>query len=85
MIQSRKTRLPLEHLRAWRMVRLLTQQELADRAGLSISTVVRIEATLGLANLATVRALAWALGITPERLAFGGPPGSPDDEGAWQP
>ena len=55
-------------LRAWRAYRALTQQELADRAGVSRRTVVALEAGSQRPHPATVRALAAALKTTHERL-----------------
>jgi transcriptional regulator with XRE-family HTH domain len=54
-------------LREWRQRRLLTQEELADKAGVGVTTIVRIEAGQG-ARISTLRKLAQALEITPEQL-----------------
>jgi len=52
-----------------RLIRDLSQQQLADRAGLSVSTIVRVEAGKGrLPREGTVRALATALRVMPRWL-----------------
>jgi transcriptional regulator with XRE-family HTH domain len=55
--------LVLANLKTLRLRSLLTQRELADKAGVSRGTVVRIEDGQP-ANVATVRKLAEALGVT---------------------
>jgi transcriptional regulator with XRE-family HTH domain len=57
----------LPGLRALRARRLLTQLELARRAGVSKFTIVRLERG-GHATARTVRQLAEALGVPPEEL-----------------
>lgn len=54
--------LPLR-LRAWREYRSLTQQELADRAGVARRTIVDAEAGKRTPRPATLRRLAAALGV----------------------
>ena len=54
-------------LEEWRRRRLLTQGELAEKAGVGITTIVRIEAGQG-ARVTTLRKLAAALDITPDQL-----------------
>jgi transcriptional regulator with XRE-family HTH domain len=58
----------LSRLRAWRLRRALTQEELAARAGLSKPTVNRVERGTRLARPSTVRKLATALGVDPVDL-----------------
>ena len=55
-------------LRSWREHRTLTQQELADLAGVARRTIVALETSDRHAHPATVRTLAAALGTTPEHL-----------------
>ena len=57
----------LPGLKAARVRKLLTQEELAEAAGLGRSTLARIE-TGAPAGLRTVRRLADALGVDPEVL-----------------
>ena len=59
---------PLPRLRAVRIARLLTQQELAGAAGIGFSTVNRLERGDTPAELRTVRKLAAALGVEPAAL-----------------
>jgi transcriptional regulator with XRE-family HTH domain len=47
----------------------LTQQELADRAGISRTHVGRLETGDGVPSWPTVCALAWALGVGPEKFS----------------
>jgi len=54
-------------LRALRRSRVLSQQELAARAGVTKTTIVRIEAGHD-AHPATIRKLAEALGMEPREL-----------------
>ena len=69
----------LKHLPAWRIRAMLKQEELADKAGIARATVQRAErgSTVSLDN---VRALARALGITPEQLSMP-PAGEPVQRG----
>lgn len=55
-------------LRDLRMQRFMTQQELADAAGTTEATVNRLEKDLQTARISTVRKLAAALDVTPDRL-----------------
>jgi transcriptional regulator with XRE-family HTH domain len=55
-------------LRAARLRRLLTQAQLAERAGVAVSTLSRLEQGHGPAELATVLRLAEALGVEPREL-----------------
>jgi transcriptional regulator with XRE-family HTH domain len=56
-------------LRALRAAAGLTQQELADRAGLSRTHVGRLETEDGVPSWPTVCALARALGVGPEKFS----------------
>ena len=67
---------PPLRLRAWREYRALTQQELADRAGVARRTVTALETGAQRPHPATVRALAAALSTTPEYLRSD-PPADP--------
>jgi transcriptional regulator with XRE-family HTH domain len=51
-----------EHLRTWRKLRGLTAAEVADRAGLAVTTVQRLENGKG-ATLENVARVARALGV----------------------
>lgn len=61
----------LTYLRAVRERKLLTQAELAERAGLRRATVNRLEAGAHGARVSTVRRLADALSVRPEELTGG--------------
>ena len=54
-------------LREWRRRRLLTQEELAEKAGVGVTTIVRIEAGQE-GRISTLRKLAAALDVTPDQL-----------------
>jgi transcriptional regulator with XRE-family HTH domain len=54
-------------LKECRRAAFLTQAEVASRAGVTTGTIIRLEHG-GLANLATVRRLAEALGVDPAEL-----------------
>ena len=50
-------------LRELREARLLTQQELAERAGVGVATIIRIETGQVAPHFQTLRKLATALGV----------------------
>lgn len=58
----------LERVRELRDRHMLTQQELAERAGVSLFTIQRIERGEGTVRPSTGRAVAGALGVEVERL-----------------
>jgi transcriptional regulator with XRE-family HTH domain len=58
----------LPSLRRVREARLLTQQELANRAGVHRVTIASLETTSGDARFSTVRKLAAALEVDPSEL-----------------
>jgi transcriptional regulator with XRE-family HTH domain len=68
-------------LRQVRIARLLTQKELAAAAGVSFTTVSRLERGDVPAELRTVRKLAAALGVEPAALGVG-PAAAGGDEAA---
>jgi XRE family transcriptional regulator, aerobic/anaerobic benzoate catabolism transcriptional regulator len=55
-------------LKRIRESRLLTQRQLAEKAGVSQVTIARIETGPGMAQLSTVGKLAAALGCEPSEL-----------------
>lgn len=58
-----------ERLKSIRTRRLLTQQALAAKAGVSLNTINRIEQGKLQPRFSTIHKLAGALGITAEELA----------------
>ncbi len=54
-----------------RAARGLTQKALAETCGVSKLTIGNIESADRVVSIATLRALAWGLGIDPLRLALG--------------
>jgi transcriptional regulator with XRE-family HTH domain len=60
--------LDTERVREWRHRRMLSQQEVADRAGTSLFTIQRIERGEGNVRPKTGRAVAAALGVPIEEL-----------------
>jgi len=62
-------------LREWRQRRLLSQEELAKKADVGVTTIVRIEGGMG-ARLSTLRKLANALGVTADQLLGEDEPGN---------
>lgn len=62
-------------LREWRQRRLLTQEELARKAGVGTVTIARIEGGAG-ARISTLRKLAEALEVTPDQLIVVDEPGN---------
>jgi serine-type D-Ala-D-Ala carboxypeptidase/endopeptidase len=57
-----------DRLKALRIEQALTQEELADRAGVSTNTVARLERNETEPHMPTVRKLAAALEVEPRRL-----------------
>lgn len=55
------------HLKAWRLARLMTQNELAAKSGVSRGTVINAE-NGAVINTSNVKKLAAALGIGAQRL-----------------
>lgn len=73
----------LARLRALRQRKALTQQELAAKAGVTRSTVARVEGGAEQPFPTTIRKLADALGVEPEELGPGpSDPGVPDEASA---
>lgn len=58
----------LTRLRALRERKVLTQQELADKAGITRATLSRLEAGAENPYPSTIRKLAAALGVEPQAL-----------------
>jgi len=56
------------NLKAARVRRLLTQEELAEKAGVSPSTIVNIERDQTVPHFSTIRKLADALDVDPTSL-----------------
>lgn len=63
----RATAVALPSLRHWRIQRTLMQRELAERAGIDLRSIQRLEAG-GRAGLDTVRQIARALQVEPGDL-----------------
>jgi DNA-binding XRE family transcriptional regulator len=66
MPESNEPHLP--YLRAWRIWRGLSQQELADLSGVSKTTIVHLEKGRATPHFVTVAKLATALNLTREQL-----------------
>ncbi len=66
----------------WRLDRDLTQDELAQRAGIPRPSLSAIERGQREVSLGTLRALALALGIRPGILVDGVPPGATEESSA---
>ncbi len=64
-----------DKLRRTRKQALLTQQQLADKSGVGITTIVRIERNQVEPQASTIRKLAQALDVEPNELLKG------DDQG----
>ncbi len=60
-----------DNLKRVRTLRALTQVELAEKAGISPSTVVLIERNQSEPHMSTLRKLAAALGVDPAELVRG--------------
>lgn len=62
-----------EHFVAWRKLRRLTIEQVADRAGLSVNTVSRLATDPGSVSLENVLRVARALGILEPLVAAADP------------
>jgi len=60
-----------EKLRETRKHALLTQQQLADKSGVGVTTIIRIERNQVEPQARTIRKLAQALGVEPHELLKG--------------
>ena len=58
-----------ERLRTLRTRRVLTQVQLAERTGVSVATIRRLEAGTEAPRPTTIQRLAAGLGVSPEVLA----------------
>jgi transcriptional regulator with XRE-family HTH domain len=58
-------------LRTLRRARALTQRDLHEKSGVAVSTIVAIERGEAEPQIQTIRKLARALDVTPERLMVG--------------
>lgn len=62
-----QTRMTIPYLRAWRLFRLMTHNQLAEKADVGRETIFRLERGQR-ANELTIYKLAKALETTPEKL-----------------
>ncbi len=60
-----------DKLRETRKRALLTQQQLADKSGVGVTTIIRVERNQVEPQARTIRRLAEALGIEPHELLKG--------------
>ena len=60
-------------LKEWRLRRLLTQAELAERVEMTVGTINRIERGVHEPRFSTIRKLAAALDVTPDDLIVNQP------------
>ena len=60
-----------DNLKRLRVLNALTQEQLADRAGLSSAAVARIERNEAQPHMTTLRKLSVALGVEPAELVRG--------------
>jgi transcriptional regulator with XRE-family HTH domain len=60
-----------DKLRETRKRTLLTQQQLADKSGVGVTTIIRIERNQVEPHARTIRKLAEALGVDPHELLKG--------------
>lgn len=67
----------LQHLRAWREYRLLSQFRLHILSGVSVYTISHVEAQDWAPQWGVIQALADGLGITKEQLVYEAPPPQP--------
>jgi transcriptional regulator with XRE-family HTH domain len=61
-----------DRLRDLRKRRLLTQEQLAERSGVGVATIIRVERNQVEPQGSTIRKLAAALNVAPEELVKAG-------------
>lgn len=71
--RGERTVVPLPHLRAWRLAKMVSQDELSAQTGIAKATLSRLENGKQAANLVTVGKIADALGMTRQQLAYEAP------------
>lgn len=64
----------LQHLRAWRQYRLMSQFDLHIKTGVAINTISHIEQLHQTPAWSTITVLAHGLDITKEQLVYEAPP-----------
>lgn len=69
MPRGERTLVPLPYLRAWRLAKMMSQDELSAKTGIAKATLSRLENQKQSANLVTVGKIADALGVTRQQLA----------------
>ncbi len=74
MTDHTEARAPVPHLRAWRVRFLLTQRQLAEKAGITPGTVIRLERG-DKANYLTIGKIARGLGVSMQQLLQENPEG----------
>jgi transcriptional regulator with XRE-family HTH domain len=72
-VKTHPGRVPLPHLRDWRLQAFLSQAELAKLAGLTQGTISELETSKNAANFKTVKKLCLALRITAQQLVYDAP------------
>ncbi|HYT36383.1 MAG TPA: helix-turn-helix transcriptional regulator [Ktedonobacteraceae bacterium] len=75
MTEQQQKRVEIPYLRAWRMWRGLSIQELAKLAGVSVTTISRLENGVSQPNFSTLHRLARGLNLTREQLLHNRPNG----------
>lgn len=75
--RTRERGVLVPHLRAWRAYHAVTQEELAERAQVARSTIVRAEEGQRI-NTSSARKLADALGMSVQQLLYSKPKGRTD-------
>ncbi len=70
--QQRRSEIP--NLRAWRLHKLMNQEQLAEAAGVGRQTIFRLERPDERANELTIHKIAKGLGITVHQLMNEMPP-----------
>jgi transcriptional regulator with XRE-family HTH domain len=66
-----------DRLKSLRIEQALTQAELAEKAGVALNTVARLERNETEPHMPTARKLAAALGVHPRELTTGGKDAQP--------
>jgi transcriptional regulator with XRE-family HTH domain len=84
MSEEWSTRVVLPYLQGWRVCCKLTLRGLAEKSGVSVAAIHRLEQRRNRANPLTIGALADAMGLTPWELVHDDPskPKSPPGNAA---
>jgi transcriptional regulator with XRE-family HTH domain len=81
MPRGERTLTELPYLRAWRLAKMVSQDELVEKTGIAKATLSRLENRKQKATFSTIGKIADALSITRQQLAYERPTQPAEGEG----